>query len=98
KFEKFEELSPRNAFLGGRTNTTKLKVDDGKKVKYIDICSLYPTVQCYDDYPVEHPTKIFKPPTYNSKWYGLMKCAIHQKNYIILYYQLKANINLTQKS
>jgi G:T-mismatch repair DNA endonuclease (very short patch repair protein) len=23
KFEKFEELSPRNAFFGGRTNATK---------------------------------------------------------------------------
>jgi hypothetical protein len=45
-------------------------------MKYIDICSLYPTVQCYDDYPVGHPTKIFKPPTYSSKWYGLIKCAI----------------------
>jgi hypothetical protein len=26
EFEKFEELSPRNAFLGGKTNTTKLNV------------------------------------------------------------------------
>jgi hypothetical protein len=43
---------------------------------YIDICSLYPTIQCYDDYPVGHPTKIFKPRTYNSDWYGLIKCAI----------------------
>jgi hypothetical protein len=43
---------------------------------YIDVCSLYPTVQCYDDYPVGHPTKIFKPPMYNSNWYGLIKCAI----------------------
>jgi hypothetical protein len=74
KYKEIEELNPRNAFFGGRT---KLKVK-GKKMKYIDtsICSLYPTVQCYDDYPVGHPTKIFKPPTYNSKWYGLIKCAI----------------------
>ncbi|KAJ3640231.1 hypothetical protein Zmor_003543 [Zophobas morio] len=75
KYKEIEELNPRNAFFGGRTNATKLKVN-GKKMKYIDICSLYPTVQCYDDYPVGHPTKIFKPPTYNSKWYGLIKCAI----------------------
>jgi hypothetical protein len=47
----------------------------GKKMKYIDICSLYPTVQCYDDYSVGHPTKIFKPSTYDPKWYGLIKCA-----------------------
>jgi G:T-mismatch repair DNA endonuclease (very short patch repair protein) len=75
KYKEIEELNPRNAFFGDRTNATKLKVK-GKKMKYIDICSLYPTVQCYDDYPVEHPTKIFKPPMYNSNWYGLIKCAI----------------------
>jgi hypothetical protein len=75
EFEKFEELSPRNAFFGGRTNATKLKVK-GKKMKYIDVCCLYPTVQCYDDYPVGHPTKTFKPSMYRSKWYGLIKCAI----------------------
>jgi hypothetical protein len=75
KIKELEELNPRNAFFGGRTNATKLRVK-GKKLKYIDICSLYPTVQCYDDYPVGHPTKIFKPRTYNSDWYGLIKCAI----------------------
>jgi G:T-mismatch repair DNA endonuclease (very short patch repair protein) len=32
EFEKFEELSPRSAFFGGRTNATKLKVK-GKKMK-----------------------------------------------------------------
>ncbi|RZC33033.1 hypothetical protein BDFB_014705 [Asbolus verrucosus] len=42
-------------------------------MKYIDICSLYPTVQCYDD---GHATKMFKLSTYNSEWYGLIKCAI----------------------
>ncbi|CAH1382856.1 unnamed protein product, partial [Tenebrio molitor] len=75
KYKEIEELNPRNAFFGGRTNATKLKVK-GKKMKYIDICRLYPTVQCYDDYPVGHPTKIFKPPMYNLNWYGLIKCAI----------------------
>jgi hypothetical protein len=75
EIKELEELNPRNAFFGGRTNATKLRVK-GKKLKYIDICSLYPTVQCYDDYPIGHPTKIFKPRTYNSDWYGLIKCAI----------------------
>jgi hypothetical protein len=75
EIKELEELNPRNAFFGGRTNATKLRVK-GKKMKYIDICSLYPTVQCYDDYPIGHPTKIFKPRTYNSDWYGLIKCAI----------------------
>ncbi|RZC40724.1 hypothetical protein BDFB_014369, partial [Asbolus verrucosus] len=59
EFEKFEERSPRNAFFG-RTDATELKVKR-KKMKYINICSLYLAVQCYDDYPVGDPTKIFKP-------------------------------------
>ncbi|CAG9836149.1 unnamed protein product [Diabrotica balteata] len=40
-----EPLKPREAFFGGRTNAIKLNVT-GKKLRYIDIVSLYPTVQC----------------------------------------------------
>jgi hypothetical protein len=43
EIKELEELNPRNAFFGGRTNATKLRVK-AKKLKYIDICSLYPTV------------------------------------------------------
>jgi hypothetical protein len=48
----------------------------GKKLKYIDVCSLYPTVQYFDYYPVGHPNKILKPLTYDPEWYGLIKCDI----------------------
>ncbi|CAH1379828.1 unnamed protein product [Tenebrio molitor] len=83
EIKELEELNPRNAFFGGRTNATKLRVK-GKKMKYIDICSLYPTVlQCYDDYPVGHPTKIFKPRTYNSDWYWFNKmCNFTTKRFV----------------
>jgi hypothetical protein len=73
--KQLEKLEPRNAFFGGRTNATKLRVK-GKKLKYIDVCSLYPTVQYFDYYPVGHPNKILKPLTYDPKWYGLIKCDI----------------------
>jgi hypothetical protein len=73
--KQLEKLEPRNAFFGGRINATKLRVK-GKKLKYIDVCSLYPTVQYFDYYPVGHPNKILKPLTYDPEWYGLIKCDI----------------------
>jgi G:T-mismatch repair DNA endonuclease (very short patch repair protein) len=68
-------INPRDAYCGGRTNASKLSVK-GKKLKYIDICSLYPTVMNYDKFPVGHPTKIFNPKSYDPKWFGLIKCEL----------------------
>ena len=77
KTEIIEPLNPRDAFFGGRTEAFKLKVDDpNKKIKYIDVCSLYPTVMFYDDYPIAHPTKIIKPNYYDYNWFGLIKCKV----------------------
>ncbi|XP_072377781.1 uncharacterized protein [Diabrotica undecimpunctata] len=70
-----EPLKPREAFFGGRTNAIKLNVT-GKKLRYIDIVSLYPTVQYYDQYPVGHPTKIHAPEVYDPNWFGLVHCQI----------------------
>jgi len=70
-----EPLNPTDAFYGGRTNATKLKVQN-KKLRYIDVCSLYPTVQYFDNYPVGHPEKIQKPKKYDKDWYRLIKCKI----------------------
>ena len=70
-----EPLNARDAFYGGRTNASKLKVQD-KILRYIDVCSLYPTVKYFDYYPVGHPAKIYKPGKYNENWYGLIKCKI----------------------
>lgn len=78
KVNVIEPLNPRDAFFGGRTNAFKLlaKSTKKKKIRYIDVCSLYPTVQYYDYYPVGHPEKIYKPKTYNNKWFGIIKCRI----------------------
>ena len=44
--EIVEPLNPRDAFYGGRTNATKLLYNfkDNECGRYIDFCSLYPTV------------------------------------------------------
>jgi G:T-mismatch repair DNA endonuclease (very short patch repair protein) len=38
-----EPSNPRDAFYGGRTNASKFEVQN-KKLQYIDVCSLYPTL------------------------------------------------------
>ena len=68
--EIVETLNPRDAFYGGRTNATKLLYNfkDNQCGCYIDFCSLYPTVQYYQKYPIGRPTKIFKPEKYEKSW------------------------------
>jgi len=67
-----EPLNPRDAFYRGRTNASKLEVQN-KILRYIDVCSLYSTVQYFDYYPVGHSKKIYKPEKYDKNWYGLIK-------------------------
>ena len=73
-----EPLNPRDAFYGGRTNATKLLYNfkENECGRYVDFCSLYPTVQYYQKYPIGHPTKIFNPEKYDKSWYGLIKCKV----------------------
>lgn len=53
-------LNPRDAFYGGRTGNTfeYYKCGPGEKIKYVDVCSLYPWVCKYGKFPVGHP-KVF---------------------------------------
>ncbi|KAG5880700.1 hypothetical protein JTB14_024272 [Gonioctena quinquepunctata] len=53
----YTPLDPRQAFMGGRTGNTKsyYKVKSGEKIKYVDVCSLYPWVCKYGKYPIGHP-------------------------------------------
>ena len=76
--EIVEPLNPRDAFYGGRTNATKLVYNfkDNECGRYVDFCSLYPTVQYYQKYPFGHPTKIFNPKKYDKSWYSLIKCKV----------------------
>ena len=76
--EIVEPLNPRDAFYEGRTNPTKLLYNfkENECGRYIDFCSLYPTVQYYQKYPIGHPTKIFNPEKHDISWYGLIKCKV----------------------
>ena len=76
--EIVEPLNPRDAFYGGRTSATRLLYNfkDNECGRYVDFCSLYPTVQYYQKYPIGHPTKIFNPEKYDKSWYGLIKCTV----------------------
>ena len=57
KLKMQEPLNYRNAFFGGRTgNTAKVyDVQDNEKIKYIDVCFLYPYICKRGKYPVGHP-------------------------------------------
>ena len=54
-FQIVEQLEPREAFFGGRTNAVKLhhvtNVAQGEKTKYVDVTSLYPWVNKECEYP-----------------------------------------------
>ena len=53
--ENQKTLDPRDAFFGGRTgNTVKgFNFQDGEKIKYVDVCSLYPFIYKRGRYPVD---------------------------------------------
>ena len=52
-------LEPRDAFFGGRINAATLHhvVDQtqGEEIRYVDVTSLYSTVNKYDEYPLVTP-------------------------------------------
>lgn len=55
---RYTPLDPRDAFFGGRTGNCKTyyHVAIGERVKYVDVCSLYPWVCKYGKFPIGHPT------------------------------------------
>ncbi|KAG5876883.1 hypothetical protein JTB14_007459 [Gonioctena quinquepunctata] len=72
-------LNPRDAFYGGRTGNTfeYYKAQNDEKIKYIDVCSLYPWVCKYGKFPVGHP-KVYvssECPTLSSVS-GLIRCRV----------------------
>jgi hypothetical protein len=75
-----EPLKPREAFFGGRCGASKLYhlVLQNEKIRYLDVCSLYPWVCKYCKFPVGHP-EVFNEniDVKNVKNYcGLIKCKV----------------------
>ena len=74
-------LEPQHAFFGGRTNAAPLHHDvdesQGEEIHYVDVTSLYPTVNKYDEYPIGHPTIITHPEDQDvSHYFGLAKVDV----------------------
>ena len=75
-------LDGRDAFFGGRTNPIWLyyKAEEGERIDYVDVCSLYPWVNKYGVYPMGHPkiiTENFKPVTKdNQPYFGFLKLKV----------------------
>jgi hypothetical protein len=80
EYDLVEPPKVRDAFFGGRTEPFKLikefNAENNEKGKYIDICSLYPTVMYNDPYPIGHPKIIIKPKEYDENWFGLIYCKV----------------------
>lgn len=74
-------LEPRDAFYGGRTGNTRsyYKVKEDEKIKYVDVCSLYPWVCKYGKFPIGHPEVYLFDECKNldlQKIDGLVKCKV----------------------
>jgi G:T-mismatch repair DNA endonuclease (very short patch repair protein) len=74
-------LNPRDAFYGGRTGNTRTYYEATKneKIKYVDICSLYPWVCKYGKFPIGHPEVILGKSCEELNIFnidGLIKCKI----------------------
>ena len=77
-YEDVGRLEPRNAFFGGRTEAFQLHwtKTENEIAKYIDVTSLYPSIQKYERFPIGHPVRIlenFKP---LNEYFGLFMVKI----------------------
>ena len=82
------ELKPidkRDAFYGGRTETIQLYNNlPNLKGKYVDFCSLYPTVNKFCEYPKGHPITLnnisiedyLNKINTKDRYFGIIKCRI----------------------
>jgi G:T-mismatch repair DNA endonuclease (very short patch repair protein) len=81
-------LDPRDAFFGGRTGNivTRYEVTGNEKIRYVDVCSLYPYVLKTRVFPIGHPdihvgdecsTIIGTAPNFDfSSLEGLIRCRV----------------------
>ena len=82
KIQIKSRLAPRHAFKGGRVESAKLLWDIASSkfklgLAYVDICSLYPTVNCHDLYPVDHPEIISNNFDLTiASYFGLIQCSV----------------------
>ena len=97
---ELKSINKRDAFYGGRTETIQLYNNlPDLKARYVDFCSLYPTVNKFCEYPIGHPityTEMNVKEYLNNNYFGIMKCKIlPPKNYIILFYLINNRVIIT---
>ena len=75
-----QNIKPRDALFGGRTEAFKSyhKCTIDEIIGYVDICSLYPTVNACDDYAVgfKQYVDLTIEDIINDKFIGLVKCDV----------------------
>ncbi len=78
KVEVVLPLDARQGFYGGRTNATRLyhTCAPGEKLRYIDVCSLYPWTNKYCKYPIGHPEIITKDFGDLDSYLGMIKARV----------------------
>ena len=73
-------LNPRDAFFAGRTNAVRLwheiDEDQGEEIRCVNVTSLYPTVNKYDEYPVGHLTIVTHPDQEITRYFGIADCTV----------------------
>jgi hypothetical protein len=76
--ELIEQIKPRDAFYGGRTESfiRHFKTNSHQKIKYYDFCSLYPFIQKTKPLPVGHPIIITKDFGNIDDYFGLIKLKV----------------------
>ncbi|XP_023194843.1 uncharacterized protein LOC111609654 isoform X1 [Xiphophorus maculatus] len=79
KFDAPEPLVPRNALYGGRTCALKLRftAGPGESVHYVDFTSLYPYVNATCEYPLGHPTLIYKDFDDPVNYFGFIRATVY---------------------
>ena len=75
-----QHIRIRDALCGGRTEAFKsyIKCNKHQKIFYLDVCSLYPTVNALDDYAVgfKQYVDITVDDILSNDFIGLVKCDI----------------------
>ena len=77
-----DNINPREAFMGGRTETFKSYFDTTKapfdcRIHYMDITSMYPHINMTCKYPVGHPIYINRDFDMTlESYFGLVKCKV----------------------
>lgn len=78
-FEILPPLEPLDSFFGGRTGATTLyaKTENGEDISYLDLTSLYPSINKYGVYSVGFPETHFNPADQNIfNYFGIAQVDI----------------------